>query len=39
MFLVGLSVLVVFFLALVAEPETWPDKIAAFLREHHLHHG
>ncbi len=39
MFVVVLTVVLVFFVALVAQPENWPEKCANFLREHNIKHG
>jgi len=38
-FLMILSVAIVVLVGLVSEPEKWPERISAFLREHNLHHG
>jgi hypothetical protein len=34
MFLLALILVVLFFVALVSQPEHWPQKFASFLREH-----
>lgn len=39
MFLAVLSVVLLLFVALVSQPERWPEKCANFLREHHIKHG
>ncbi len=39
MFCIALSVAVILLLAVTAEPERWPARLAAFLRETHVHHG
>ncbi len=39
MFLFALSVVLLLFIVLVAQPESWPGKFASFLREHNVHNG
>jgi hypothetical protein len=39
MFFVALTVVLLVFFALVAQPERWPEKCANFLREHNINHG
>jgi hypothetical protein len=34
MFILALVLVLLFFVALVTEPESWPQKFASFLREH-----
>lgn len=39
MFIVVLSVVLFLFVALVTQPERWPEKCANFLRGHNIHNG
>ena len=39
MFMIVLTVVLFFFVALVSQPERWPEKCANFLREHNIKHG
>lgn len=39
MFVLSLSLALILFLVVVAQPEEWPSRIVSFLREHHIHHG
>ena len=39
MFFVASALLLIFLVALVAEPERWPARLVAFLQENRVHHG
>ncbi len=39
MFCIALGAAVILLLAVIAEPERWPARLASFLRETHVHHG
>ncbi len=39
MFCIALCIAVFFLVAVVSRPEQWPGRLAAFLRETHVHHG